>query len=424
MRQTEDAPIEWAGFRLSPHVAQGHFLMVGATGSGTSLCLHALMASVLRQISPESDRRAVFFDAGDHPHDAIEHLKASGVQCPIHRLDPFASDGFSWDIGADWTDTSMVGHYAKLLIPDPANSLATFFVQSARAILERVLPTLMLKREPWTLADLLAITTNSERLRHTILSAPNAAAAKKFLGPPETYDNTLAVMCDAMEPLREVAEATTAMPQDRRVRFCEWIRSDCSVLVLANDCAHHAAMTVFNKLMFDTLCRQAICRPESIGRWTTWFFLDEVGALPDAENLPRLLTIGRPFGVRIALTCQDPEQVAQVQGSQMAPGLAAHFANWSIFRLTSPSTAAWAASITSGAQTFEYRPPANVANVIDVGPENPFADRNNFLPRPPCTASEFLKFPLVKQGRVYGCHVIPALSGAVLREIEYLLPAV
>ena len=115
------------GFR--PRVAAGNFCIMGTIGSGKTLTMRSLMASVLRQIDADSDRHAVILDKAQ---DMTDFLQRREVSCPIYNLNPFDPTGFGWDIASDWTEPSMARHYAELLIPDPTDYSSTFYLPRTR----------------------------------------------------------------------------------------------------------------------------------------------------------------------------------------------------------------------------------------------------------------------------------------------------
>jgi hypothetical protein len=198
MLQNDDSPIKWAGFRLPAQAAAGHFFIVGGIASGKTLTIRALMASVLQNFHAGADRRAVVLDSNG---DTIRFLRDLGISCPVYNLNPLASDGVAWDISADWTDTARADHYAALLLPDSSKTTGDFFTQAARSVLKDVLVTLILRRLPWSLSDLIDITTNRHHMRRTLDTVPNNGAERHNY-PVETLLNILTTLATPMETLQ------------------------------------------------------------------------------------------------------------------------------------------------------------------------------------------------------------------------------
>jgi hypothetical protein len=272
----------------------------------------------------------------------------------------------------------------------------------------------------WTLADLVEITTDPDRLQQTLLSTPDSAAiASRHMGHPKTFSNTFHTLAGAMEILEGIAAATAAMPPHRRVGIGEWSRSKGSILLLEMDFRFPEELGQLYRLIFDTIARHAVDGLPSPARWKNWFFLEDVDTFPSFAALPRLLTSGRAFGARVAFSCMDIESMQFLYGEKSGLELLSACANHSILRQISIDTADWAAQLASDQNTYECRSAQASQELIEVDLNKGFRDPKLFRPRPGCKPDDFYTFPIPSNGHVTGCHISRSLGGAVVRETVY-----
>ena len=169
----------------------------------------------------------------------------------------------------------------------------------------------------WTLADLVEITTDRDRLQSTLVSTPDAARiASQHMAAPSTFANTVNMLAAGMEIFDRIAAATKALPPQRRMGIDAWSRSKGSVLLLEADSRFPEELGQLYRLIFDTTVRHAVDGLASPTRWKNWFFLEDLDSFPAFAALPRLLTSGQAFGARVALSCMDIENDADARAER------------------------------------------------------------------------------------------------------------
>ena len=136
----------------------------------------------------------------------------------------------------------------------------------------------------------------------------------------------------------------------RRFSLIDWFKSD-EVVVLGNDEASRAPLDAINRAMFKRITELILSRKElteyekESGDGLSWFFLDEVREAGELDGLGRLMTKGRTKGACVVLGFQDIDGMRDVYGTEVANEIVGQCAHVAILRLTSPTTAEWAASM-------------------------------------------------------------------------------
>ena len=145
------AAIQWAGVQLPISFGTQHFLILGSSGSGKTLCLRLLMQSVLPQIRKGKAHRALIYDAKRDILSVVAGMKLEGE---VVTLNPFDRRGVAWDIAADVTDGAVAHQVASLLVPVEDQMSQKFFVEAAQGLLGGLLEAFAhLSGSAWTLRD-------------------------------------------------------------------------------------------------------------------------------------------------------------------------------------------------------------------------------------------------------------------------------
>jgi energy-coupling factor transporter ATP-binding protein EcfA2 len=212
-----DFGLNWGGLQIPSKIADKHFCIVGASGSGKTMLLRLLMQSAFPRIGavektkdfsstnevetekpswekpsweepsweepsweepsweepsweetsseepssvdiPLSDNkvkhRALVYDAKKDILSILHGME--DVKCPIVTLNPLDKRCAAWNMAEDIKDPGSAQQIALLLIPENSNASQPFFDNAARAVLEGVFKALMVrKKEKWDFRDVL-----------------------------------------------------------------------------------------------------------------------------------------------------------------------------------------------------------------------------------------------------------------------------
>lgn len=393
--------IFWGGLTLPEEISEGHFLVVGATGSGKTITLRLLMQSVLPRIV-HGGVRAVVYDA---KKEALSQLEGMGVPYDrIRILNPFDKRAFAWDMAADIVDPATADQIAAILIPEE-DSQNRFFTDAARDLLGGVFKAFMLTRpKEWSFADAIHAMQSPERLKTLLKSTPETAdIADIYFTVDTTMANIHSTVRTRMAPFATIAALWKSRGKDK-MSLQEWADGNL-VLLLGKDERLRASLDAINRVLFERLVHLALERPGT-GHATTWFFLDELRWAGKLELLNNLAVAGRSKGVRVVLGFQDIDGLRDVYGDYAATELAGICANKAILRLDSPATAQWAAENIGDAEQREY--------TQSFSKERPGEPRysDQVTKREAALASEILRLPIPDKQRTvfHGYYVTPAIG--------------
>ena len=262
------------GLHLLPHrVAYGHFAVVGATGSGKTLLQRLLMQSVLPRIGTGLEQRALIYDA---KQDILSLLAGMDLRCPVTTFHPFDTRGVAWDMAGDITSPAAALQAATLLVPKAQHDANPFFSNAARHLMYAALLALMVKASNrWTLRHLLLVLRSESLLRLVLAQTEFTRPLLQYGEHPTTFQNILSTLLTRTAPYEIIAAAWDHA--ERKLSLRAWLDQE-SILILANDEDHRAALDTLNQLLFKRLSELVLARDERTedSLRTTWFFLDEV----------------------------------------------------------------------------------------------------------------------------------------------------
>lgn len=402
--------LRWGVLHVPENEATQHFLTVGGTGSGKSLLQRLLMRDVLRAIRPNSDRRALIFDAKG---DTAEFLQQTGVTCPIYSLNPFQAEHplvqqAAWDVAADITSPARALNLAATLIPAQPKDSNRYFSDAARQVLAGVVES-FIRHSPgdWSFADLVLATESRETVE-TILSRDRHGQliVRNFLGDDRTAYQVFTTLASRMAYFRTVA----ARWRDFSVKLSlrEWLQQE-SVLMIGSNAAMQTALEAVNEIVFRVLVEEVDEQRDSDTR-RTWFWMDEArlsGPLLRSSLIPYLCVKGRSRGVCLVLSFQDLDGFKEAAGEQIAHEIIAQCSHKAILRMESPSGSSWASSMIGGNESLE------VFRSVPFGWGRGGTGSEQLTKRDTVLASEFSQIPFTSRANGLTGYFISPRYGVV-----------
>ncbi len=347
--------IRWGGVDLPAATATTHFLLAGTTGSGKTLLMNTLMASVIPTIGAKQsdgspfDRRALVYDAkGD-----VLSLLCGMASCRVVTLHPFDARGAAWDIARDITTPAAALQAAALLVPqDRGGAGNPFFVLAAQNLVRGVLLSFIeVAAGRWTLRDVMLALRFEERLRQVLeKTSEGRAILDQFFQTGETLQGVRATLATKLAPFEVIAAAWDAAPE--RVSLTQFLEDEF-VLVLGNDETTRTALDALNRVLFQRLT-ELILAQEDTRRRQTWIFLDEAREAGRLD-VSRLMTKGRSKGACVTLGFQAIEGMREVYGQNVAEEITGLCNNKAILRLDSPVSARWASDLFGQCEELDHR---------------------------------------------------------------------
>jgi len=322
----------------------GHFAVIGATGSGKTVTIRLF----LQRIIPELEKgklqgRALIYDP---KQDMVPILKALKPTVPIHILNPFDARSSAWDMAQDITEPATAYQLASLIISDPdkADGNSMFFISTMRNIMSAVLQSFIeFTPTVWTFRDVLLAMSTEFNLRLVLGRTPKGRQVlEACLKRGETFDNIRASI-EARISEYEIIAALWHNSTRPGFSLRQWLQGR-SIAVLGNRESSRKVMDTLNSLIFNRLAELINDGPE-INHETTWIVLDEVRRAGKLDKLKDLLLFGRSKGASLLLGFQDVDGLREVYGQNVANEILGQCANKAILWLNSPETAKWASSL-------------------------------------------------------------------------------
>lgn len=367
-----------------PQAATEHFVVMGATGSGKSLLIKNLMAGALSSLPGEGQtagqrNRAVVYDPKQEMVSTLGRLGLS-EETGLRILHPFDTRAYCWDMARDISSPIEARQVATLLVPDTAGTSGgseNFFTDACRDLLAGVMLTFsMCAPNPasWTFRDVILCMLYQPYLRFILARNRtrdgrqfilNTRLSESYLGgadPMKADWRTISNIRSTLNATLAVYEPIAAAWQraydgdlsqgrpPRRFSISQWISSNDTV-VLGNDEAARAPIDAINQALFKRMTEMVLSGAElteaqkAIGEGLTWFFLDEAREAGKLDGLSSLMTKGRTKGACVVLGFQDIDGMRAVYGEQVANEIVGQCSHVAILRLSSPTTAEWAASM-------------------------------------------------------------------------------
>jgi len=407
----ERPPVNWSGLSLSERVAEGHFVVIGATGSGKTISLRLLMQSVLSGIGPRSDMRALIYDS---KRDMVSILNGLPLSCPVVILNPFDARSVAWDMAKDITSPATALQVASILIPEEQGQ-NRFFSDAARHLMAGVFIALInIAPKAWTLRDVVLIMSEEVRLRKVLQAVPHTRSlVNQYLrreGTAQDIQSSIATRIAMFEPIAALWHKAPV-----RISLEDWVKGDF-ILVLGNEESLRAPLDALNRVIFQRLTELVLNDTESTKR-RSWFFLDEVKEAGKLDGLPRLLTKGRSKGARIVLGFQDIEGLRSIYGELTANELAGMCANKAFLRIDSEATARWAAQTIGESLFREYT--SSTSHTRAEKNSTTTSTQEHITQRQAVLASQLMRLPLPDASGFHGYYLTPAV-GVYHKKVAFL----
>jgi hypothetical protein len=407
----ERAPVNWSGLTLSERITEGHFAVIGATGSGKTISLRLLMQSVLPHIGSGSDMRALVYDA---KRDMVSILNGLPLRCPVVILNPFDARSVAWDMARDITAPATAHQVASILIPEEQGH-NRFFSDAARHLLAGVFIALMnVAPKAWTLRDVVLIMSEEERLRKVLQAVPHTRSlVNQYLrreGTAQDIQSSIATRIAMFEPIAALWHKAPV-----RISLEGWVNGNF-ILVLGNEESLRAPLDALNRVIFQRLTELVLNGTESTRR-RSWFFLDEVKEAGKLDGLSRLLTKGRSKGARVVLGFQDIEGLRSIYGELAANELAGMCANKAILRIDSEATARWAAQSIGESLFREFT--SSTSETRGKEHSTTSSTQEHITQRQAVLASQLMRLPVPDASGFYGYYVTPAV-GVYHNKVSFL----
>jgi hypothetical protein len=313
--------IALADIPVPPQDEMKHFKIIGATGTGKSTAIQALLHGAFARgdraiiADPDGAYLDIFYDAARG--DVI--------------LNPFEPDALKWDLFGEVTHPYDVEQLARALIPDIGGEeriwseyARTFFAAVAR--------------------QLVRVNVRDDReLYHLIRAAPveelkkllAGTSAGPFLdeGSEKMFGSLRSVASSAVRALEYTTEQ-----QARPFSVRQWVRQGVArqeggqsgVLFLPYRASQVAALRSVISAWMRLGIFEAMDRPA--GDQRLWFVVDELDALGAIDGLKDALARLRKFGGRCVLGFQSIAQVSGTYGREAADTLVENCGNTLILR--------------------------------------------------------------------------------------------
>lgn len=326
----------WGGIDLLSDDELLQFAVCGCTGSGKSLSVRGLLASVLRGMRADEDRRALIYDA---KRDIYPFLHSLGLSELVINLNPFDRRGIAWDISRDIVTSAEIEQFASIIIPPNPQEHSPFFNDAARVLLRCTISALQAgKKGQWQLRDVIHIITNPERLRVHLEQYPETRdVAENFLNAKE-FPSIMSTIETKIRPLQVVAALWHRSARRVSLRE-EWVNRG-SIALIAGQPRYSAALDPINRAIFRFLSDEMLAKPNDTRR-RSWVIMDEVREAGRLDGLRKLLTQGREKGICVVLGFQDIEGMRELYGREGANELIGQCNHKAFLRTDNPETAVW-----------------------------------------------------------------------------------
>jgi hypothetical protein len=333
---TEPTPtLRWGGEEIGEGEATGHFLAIGAPGSGKTIILRLLLQSVLAQFRPGGDQRALVFDA---KQDALPLLSGMRPRVPVRTTNPFDSRGVAWDLARDIREPQVAVELAFTFFPNVQES-QPFFSDAARHLLYGTLIRFLQSGAAWGLGDVVRVMKSTRTLKAFLKRCPATQdLVEQYLSEKRLAANIGSTIATKLLPFEPIAASWESAQE--RVSLEEWAVGD-EILILGNSETSRTAIQTINRCMFKRAVDICLHQSESFTR-RTWLVIDE---LAEAGNLTHALISalkrGRSKGICAALAFQSVSGIRdpKLYGPYFSDEILGLIANRFIGRLECPVTA-------------------------------------------------------------------------------------
>jgi hypothetical protein len=327
-RQLGGTGIAIAGVRIPRSREPEHFLIAGATGTGKSVAIRAILRQAERRretavvVDPDREFTPEFF----RPERGDVILNPLDTRCPAWKpWDELEAARFE-------VDAEML---ATAFIPDPPgphgeDGSSFFFRQSSRTLITALLKV----AEPTVAGSLLALLN----LSRSELKRRLAGTAAEPLIDPGAHDQgagIIATAANAINPLRYLPDKT-----EPRWSAREWVDQAHGWIFLTSRDDMATAVMPLLSVWLDCIVRRLLARPAPSGdRARVWIVVDELAALKRQAQLENLLVRGRKRELSAVIGFQTISQLRAIYGREQASVLSSMPSTKLLLRVDEAETA-------------------------------------------------------------------------------------
>lgn len=336
-----DRGIFFGGLFLPSTEATTHFRLTGSSGSGKTNLLRLYMQSVLPQISPGSNNRALIHDPKT---EFLPIIAGMGVpQSNVIILNPFDDRAYAWDLAKDLTRDRDANELASILLPEKPGGQGNneFFDKAARRILSGITRFFM-RSAPgaWTLRDLVLAAQHLELTTLLLSQDKKLKRNLQVLGAGDTVGNVMSTVAayigDGLETV--AAHCDYHIRAGRKFTLSKWLE-ESYILVLGCDRESEATLQPLNQLIF-TRASQMLLSRNTEG--TSYLILDELPAMGKLNKIDQIADLGRSYGVSLTIAFQSYSKLEHIYGDKVANALIGQFDKSAYLRAKDKPTAQWA----------------------------------------------------------------------------------
>jgi hypothetical protein len=342
-------PTVWLIIRLALEAFRHGVLMCGAPGTGKSLALKALRASLADLIRgrPTFDVHVADFDSKRDLYD-IHRLYPNF--CPVFDLNPFV-----WadvlDVMGEVDDPRDIAELAAQLVDLGSNQNQVYFPQAARQM-ARLMTTRhwLVARDAVTFADVVLSGNSPEAMRRVAKSHPVTKPLLALINETEAGLSVIATLMNEMGKFDIPAALYRSNHRGRRVSSSSLLQGRFSVTRLPYDDKSVEVLASLTRLFVSRLQQHGLAENRK-DRLVAMIF-DELALIPKGLDLALTAVKGREAGLAPILALQSPTMVRSSFGKEKFDALASTPKTFICFQLPDPADAEWAARRFSSFQGF------------------------------------------------------------------------
>ncbi|MHB8863462.1 MAG: type IV secretory system conjugative DNA transfer family protein [Pirellulaceae bacterium] len=320
--------------------ATGHFLFVGATGSGKTTVLRLLLQDVIPSIRLGADCRAL---VANPKQDMLPILRGMAAGVDIITLDPFDRRGYRWELCQDFTEVRTVVELSFTLFPSQ-HSKDPFFDSATRHITFGIIISFILSEMHWSLADLIRVLRSHDNISAVLKKHPYTAPIHdQYFPDPKLAANVMASIASRLLPFEPIAAAWEVASAS--ISLSDWAQRAC-VIVLPHSEIGRAATDTINRCLVKRATDITLNQPDSFTR-RVWYVFDEISDSPKYDGLVALLKKSRSKGGCVAVSFQSISGLrsAEKYGHEFTDEILGQVGNRFFGRLECPTTAEWASKL-------------------------------------------------------------------------------
>jgi hypothetical protein len=414
-KEPNDTDFFWAMHNVPIRAASRHLLIVGEPGSGKSVTIELFLRSishrVVKKVPDRPPERMLLLDVKS---TYIGFLTNIGV--PKEKIiiaNPFHRDTKPWRIGKDIKGEAAAVKLASIIVPAEEKASTTYFWQSSRLIIAAVIMALSkVKRNTWTLRDLVLALSTPERIQRTAANDPaSAATVGVFFNDKDHAPAIMTSIITRMQRFRTVAALwhATKVPSEEQFSITDWLNGD-GVMLLGHPPKYLESVNPINAMILRLICDELQSRAD-VSAPHTWIVLDEFRWMKEVDCMAELLGLGRSKGASILLGIQDFSGMKEAFGADRADEILGLCENKTFFRVGNATTAEWASKYFADRERTEtkwsYTTSSDGTSSTTRSPD--------IVTRPVYLPGEFLdmvKPENIPGFRFEGIHDVPLVGGA------------